>query len=256
MTERSRARSFVAAARTRTRASRGAILVIAIGLVALCPAAASAAPVNRASDRAALNAYHAYLQSLVSLAPSWRQDDNAYVASISGRCGGVLRPLKGIPTSSLNAQAVSAFFAEAGGDLDAASVYPSARPALGRLAASLGPLRWSSAGIRKVVSDFVGAERRLQAVGTSNLCADAHVLASSHGRDISHGTAAFVAKFAHRVVAAGDAATAFLSVLARYATPTDHGLISSTDHLLQQFASRIKALAVPEAKKLVVALGV
>lgn len=253
MTQRTPAESIAGA--VQARAPRRRVLAIVIGLIAVCPAAASAAPVNRASDRAALSAYHAYLNTLVSTVPAWRRDDNAYISSLAGKCGGVLAPLRHVPASSVNKQALLAWELEAGGDLDAVSVYPSSRPALGRMAASLAPLHWSSAGIRNVVSGFVGAERRLLALTPSNLCADSRVLAASHARRVAHGTAAFVSKFAHRVVAAGKAAGAFLAVLSRYASPSEHGLISSTNHLLHEFNAKIKALAGPEARKLVGVLG-
>lgn len=252
MTERTWAGSIAAA--IRPCVPRGGVLAIAIGLLAALPAAASAAPINRASDRAALNAYHAYLQDLVSIIPSWRHDDNAYIASISGKCGGVLDPLRHAAPGSYNKQAVLAFGVETGGDLDAV-VYPAARPALGRLAGSLASLHWSSAGIRRVVSGYVGAERRLFAVAPSNLCADARVLRASHGRKISRGTASFVVKFAHRVAGAGRAGTAFLSVLQRYSSPSERRLISSTNHLLHEFDARVKAQVQPEARKLVGVLG-
>ena len=252
MTERTRAGLIAAALRPRLRVPRRGILAIGIGLLAVWPAAASAAPVNRASDRAALNAYHAYLHDLVSLVPTWRQDDNTYINSISGQCGGVF---KHAAISSFNKKALLTFSLEAGGDLDAVSVYPSTRPVLGKLAGSLASLHWSSAGIRNVVSAYVAAERRLVTVGPSNLCADARALEASHGQRVSHGTAAFAVKFAHRVVAADRAGSAFLTVLAKFATPSEHGLITSTAHLLHQFGLKIAALAVPEAKKLVSVLA-
>lgn len=257
MRERTRPGSIARSVRPRRRGPRRGVLAIAVAVAALWPAAAAAAaaPVNRASDRAALNAYHAYLRDLVSMVPAWRQGDNGYIASISGTCGGALSVLKHAPPASFNKQAVLAFGLEAGGDLDAVSVYPSARPALGRLAGSLAALRWSSAGIRKVVSGYVAAERRLFAVRPSNLCADARVLRASHGRKISRGTAVFVSRFARRVGAAGKAATAFLTVLGRYASPSDRGLITSTSHLLHQFGAKVTALVKPEAKKLIGALG-
>jgi hypothetical protein len=255
MAERTRPGSIAPALRPRWRIPRRGVLAIVVVLVALCPAAASAAGVNRASDRAALNAYHAYLHDLVSMVPAWRQGDNGYISSISGKCGGVLAALAHAPASSLNRQALLAFGFEAGGDLDAVGVYPSARPALGRLSAGVASLRWSSAGIRRVVSGYLAAERRLLAVAPSNLCADAHVLAASHGTRISRGTAAFVSKFAHRLAAASKAATAFLTVLGRYASPSDRRLITSTDHLLHRFGAKVNALVKPEAKKLVRVLG-
>ena len=254
MTERTRAGSIATAIRPRLRAPRRRVLAIAIGLLAVWPAASSAA-VNRTSDHTALTAYHAYLNDLISMVPSWRTADDAYISSISGKCAGALSSLQHAAPGSFNKRALLAFGLEAGADLDAVSVYPSARPALGTLAASLGSLHWSNPGIQKVVSGYIGAERRLFALTPSDLCADAHALAASHGRSVSRGTAAFVTKFGHRVVAAGQIATAFLTVLARFAGPSDRGLVSSTNHLLHQFGTKVTALAGPEAKKLVAVLG-
>ncbi len=254
MTERMRAGLTAATVRPQFRVPRRGVLAIAIGLVAMWPAAASAA-VNRTSDHAALNAYHAYLHDLVSMVPSWRAGDDAYISSISGKCGGALSSLRHAAPGSFDKRALLAFGLEAGVDLDAVSVYPSARPALGKLAASLGSLHWSSSGIQKVVSAYVGAERRLYALTPTNLCADAHALAASHGRGVARATAAFVTKFGHRVQAAGQVATAFQTVLGRFAAPSDRGLINSTNQLLNQFGLKVSSLAGAEAKKLVGVLG-
>jgi hypothetical protein len=62
-------------------------------------------------------------------------------------------------------------------------------------------------------------------------------------------------KFAHRIAAASKAATAFLTALGRYASPSDRRLITSTDHLLHRFQARVSALVKPEAAKLARVLG-
>jgi hypothetical protein len=253
MTERSRAGSIEVTIR-RSRPRVGLAVAICAGLLALSPGVAAAAPVNRASDRVALEAYHSYLQDLVSIVPTWRNDDNAYIASISARCSGVLHRLKHAATGTYNQDAVLVFGEESGGDLDAV-VYPSARPALADLAAKVSSLRWSSSGIRKVITTYIGAERSLFNVAPSNLCADARVLASSHGRAISRRTAAWVVRYSHRVTAATRDGAAFITVLARYVTPSERGLVRSTTHLLDRFDSAVKAEVVPEVKKLVGVLG-
>lgn len=89
---------------------------------------ASAASLNARSDHVALNAYRAYLQSLVSITPAWRRTAAAYVSSISGQCPHVLRSLKNAQPGTFSETALVRFGNEAGGDLDAAT-YPHGRRA-------------------------------------------------------------------------------------------------------------------------------
>ncbi len=190
----------------------------------------------------------------MAIVPTWRQDDSAYVASISGQCGGVLDPLQHARPGTFNRDAALAFGLEIGGDIDAVD-YPSARPSLATLTATVAPLRWSSAGIRRVVRNYLGAERSLLGLAPSNLCADAHVFVASHGRRISRASARWVVKFARRTAAAGRDATAFLNVLARYVTPSERGLISSTSRLMHRFAVAVNTKIGPEGRKLLAVLG-
>jgi hypothetical protein len=81
------------------------------------------------------------------------------------------------------------------------------------------------------------------------------VLAATHARHISRGAAAFVTEYADRLGAVSRDGTAFMNVLARYAAPSERGLIISTSRLQHQFSSAVKAAVAPAARKLIATLG-
>lgn len=231
-------------------------LIIAVASLALSTAAtASAASLDARSDHVALNAYRSYLQSLVSITPAWRRTATAYVSSISGECPHVLRSLKSAQPGTFSEAALIRFGIEAGGDLDVAT-YPLVQPAFAKLALSLDGLRWTGAGNRTAITHFLAAESGLLHLAPSNLCSDARALAAAHGRSTAPATRRFVTKYAHRTSVAGQDGASLLTVLKRYATPSESGTVTKINQLLKRWAATVQNRLVPEGKKLLTALGI
>ncbi len=116
------------------RASRKWVAVgVAVGSLALLPAGAGAAPIDTASDHAALVAYHSYVEGLLSSLPAAHTAMADYVSSISARCPDVLAPIAALPSGSVNNGAALAVGEELGEDLDAAA-YPALRAPFARFA--------------------------------------------------------------------------------------------------------------------------
>ncbi len=141
------------------RASRKWVAVaiaFAAGSLALWPAGAGAAPIDTASDHAALVAYDSYVEGLLSSLPAAHVAVADYVSSISARCPDVLAPIEALPPVSVNGGAALAIGEELGEDLDAAA-YPALRGPSARFAATLAQLRWSSSQTNRTMSGFVTA---------------------------------------------------------------------------------------------------
>ena len=141
------------------RASRKWVAVaiaFAAGSLALWPAGAGAAPIDTASDHAALVAYDSYVEGLLSSLPAAHVAVADYVSSISARCPDVLAPIEALPPVSVNGGAALAIGEELGEDL-AAAAYPALRAPSTKLAATLAQLRWSSPQTNRTISGFVAA---------------------------------------------------------------------------------------------------
>jgi hypothetical protein len=230
-------------------------LAVAVASLALWPAAADASRLDSRSDGVALHAYHAYLQSLLSIGPAWGKADDSYLTSISGQCPHVLGALKNARPGTFSQSALVTFGIEAGGDLDAVA-YPVAQPALARLSSSLDRLHWSGPGTKTVIKRYLSAESSLLHVTPSDLCSDSRALAAAHGGHAPHGTLVWVRKFAHRASAAAQYGTTFLTVLQRLATPAQRGSVKNIGRLLSRFDASVEKRSVSVGKKLLTVLGI
>jgi hypothetical protein len=146
------------------RTSRTSVaLGIAAGMLAAMPATAAAGQVDQTSDRAALTAYHSYLDGVGSRIPVVRKAESAYVSSISERCAGALVLLKNVSTASVNQTALFDFGEELGGSAFVVA-YSMPRDEFARMAVRLEKLHWSSPRIAKTIKRYVTAQERLFAV--------------------------------------------------------------------------------------------
>jgi hypothetical protein len=229
-------------------------VIVGVSLAALWPAAAAAAPIDVASDHVALGAYNRYLKDILAGVPAWRSDDNAFVASVARSCRGALASLKHRPASRLNRSAVVAFGLELGGDLDAAG-YAAGRGPLATMAATLGGLTWSSATTHHTVKVFLAAQHNLFSLAPSHLCADMRALAASRGQRTPRGTSRWLSKFLHRLAVEEGTGSKFISVLERFESASDLGLIADTNRVLRQSEAAIQTVVKHEAHKLVAVLG-
>ncbi len=237
------------------RASRRCVaLGIAVGSLALWPAGAGAAPIDVASDHAALVAYHSYVAGLLSNVPAIKTAIDKYVSSVAARCPGVLAPLALLPPGSANQGALLAVVEELGEDLGIASDGPLRGP-LSNLAAALTRLRWSSPETDRTIRGYLTAQHRLLALGPSRLCTDLRAFASSVGQQTPRGTLRWLAKAGRVVSDRENRFTAFEAVLAGFARPADAGLIHDIDRTSGRFQTAVKSSLTPAARRLLAALG-
>jgi len=237
------------------RRSRASIaLGIAAGVLAAMPATAGAAGVDQRSDRAALTAYHRYLEDVTARVPAVRKAESAYVSSISQRCAGALAPLKNASTSSVNETALFDFGEELGGSAFVVA-YSTPRDQFAKMAVTLGKLHWSSPRTAKTVKCYLTAQDRLFALAPSDVCTDAQALAASHAETVPPGATQWIAKFRGAAVAQQSAAQAFGKVLDEFQIPADKSLVASDSGLLRSLSGSLKAVAKSGATKIVHALG-
>jgi hypothetical protein len=227
--------------------------LIAAGALIL-PSAAIAAPVDRTSDHVALRAYQRYFSWLVSQAPAWRRDGDAFVASISGSCPNVLAAVNLLPVSSVNKGAVTSFGEEIGADLGAVANVSSRVP-LGNMAKTLSGLRWSSHQTSEQIKRFLAATRKLVRLAPSDVCADARALAASNAQVTPPGTLRFLATVGRVSSAARAGGSAFETILARFQTAADRPVIDGINRLKHRLTSALRAFATAEVGKVLSALG-
>ena len=229
-------------------------LGIAAGVLAAIPATAAAAQVDQTSDRAALTAYHSYLERVSSRIPVVRKAESEYVSSISQGCAGALVPLKNVSTGSVNQTALFDFGEELGGSAFVVA-YSTPRGEFARMAGQLGRLRWSSPRIAKTIKRYVTAQERLFAVAPGDVCTDAQALVASRAQTVPPGAAQWFTKFSGAAVAQQSAAAAFAKVLDEFQTPADKSLVASDSALLRSLNGKLKGVATSGATHIVHALG-
>jgi hypothetical protein len=231
-----------------------AVSVTAALLALVCSAVANAAiaPVDAASDHAAILAYHRYLST--STAPS-RSAADAFVSSVAGSCPNVLAAVNLLPPNVVNKGAVVAFGEEVGGDLLAAAAYPPSRGPFAKLARALSRLRWSSGQTSETITRYTTSVGRSLRLRPSDLCDDAKALAASNAQVTPPGTLNWLASFGRNGTAAQNSTKAFLAVLGRYETPADASLINANNRLVKHAESALKSLLTTEVPKLLSALG-
>lgn len=223
-------------------------------LLSLAPASAIATPLDLASGRTALNAYHAYFATLVaSLSASERRGD-AFVASVSTGCPNVLAEVGSQPPGSTSEAALTAFGQEIGFDAALAVSAPGIA-SFAALSKTLTRLHWSSPQAAGTIKSFVRAKRTLLALPTSDLCQDARALASSHAQSTPAGTQTFLATAARDVRRSAAGTLSFDKVLARFSTPAESRVIQSTNRLVQRLGESYSTVAVSEGFKLLPILG-
>ncbi len=239
------------------RASRKWVAVaiaFAAGSLALWPAGAGAAPIDTASDHAALVAYDSYVEGLLSSLPAAHVAVADYVSSISARCPDVLAPIEALPPVSVNGGAALAIGEELGEDLDAAA-YAALRAPFARFAATLAHLRWSSPQTNRTISGFVTALRRVFALRPSHLCSDLRAFVGSVGQKTPPGTLRYLARFARVQSVEQSRLSAFVAAVEQFLSPSDASLVADSNRAFKQYVAGAKAILNPQALRLVTALG-
>ena len=237
----------------RTTQTRVWPLVFLVATIALfCASSAGARPLDTASDRTAIRAYHALLRNLISERPSWQTKTDAFIASVSARCPNVAAPL--LMLNSANQSAVVAFGQEVGEDLIAARNNAD-MAAFDQFARTLSRLRWSSSHTQATVADSIKATRALLAFAPSDLCSDTGALVANNAQATPPGTTTWLAAFGRTYSAQQHALNGFLRVLGRFESRSDGRVIDSINHLVDRVAAAEQSLLVAEVPKLLSALG-
>ncbi len=228
-------------------------LGIAVALFVVSSGSAAAAPVDVASEHVAVRAFDRYLRGRIADVPAARQLENAFVASITASCQGVLTPVFRLPQGSLKPDTVLAFIEEISGDLTV-EIDAASHGRLARMTRALSHLPWSSKRTKATVTRFLDAQHRLLSLAPSNLCADANALAANP-QVTPPGTLQWVATLgtASRATTAGNAA--FLKMLGRFADASDAPVFKDIAGLPKRFVRAYKPLLKAAATKLLTTLG-
>lgn len=229
-------------------------LAAATALLSAWPASAGASPLDTASDRVALSAYHTYIGALLSGIPASRQHADAFVASISASCPSVLEAVGRLPAGSINEDALNLFGQEIGFDTVLAMGAPGGAP-LATLSRALSRLRWSGSQTAANIARLLKAKRALVMLAPSDLCLDARTLASSNAQVTPPGTLQFLATVRRDIHAADIGASAFEHILSRFQAPSERQMIETTNRLITRLELAYSTLGVTETLKLFPALG-
>lgn len=230
----------------RTPSSRLAAALLAAGLIALSLVAAGSArataPLNVTSDRAALNAYAAYLNAELRDAADGQADDSTYITGISNQCKGALAPLSqsSTPLTAGAQHTLKLLGEEMAGDL-AVSFGQADLTASSKFATALTKLHWTRAsGAGAIVRRYVNAQSALLGTATSDLCANA-LLAAAAPVPAPTGTKAFLKGYGKATLAASVTFTELLNVMQTYETAGEKSLVNRIATLSNEVSSDRKA---------------
>jgi len=226
--------------------------LLAAGLLAFSGETAAAAPIDTASARVGLRAYQRYLGAAVAEMPASTQADDAFVSSVSTTCPNVLAAVNLLPSNSTNSGAAVALGEEAGADLLLDSNVPDRAP-FATLMRSVSKLRWSKRGLAAKVEGSLVAQNRYFQLAPSDLCGDASAYASSNAQVTPPGTLTFLAEFNRVSNAPG--LSGLSTVLLRFETPADSGVVNDITRLQNKLVSGGQVLYQSASTKLVSVLG-
>jgi hypothetical protein len=165
----------------------------------------------------------------------------------------VLTPLGSLTSSQIDRRALIEFGEEVGGDLAIAFDREALTP-FRELTAALKHLRWSAPRSAGTVASLLVAEGRSLRVPHSKLCADARALVA-HPSAEPHGTRAFLAAYLPAASKSNRQLAPFLSLLARYQTPAEAGVIASIRALVARFKVISRADEKVDSRRVLKALG-
>ena len=222
--------------------------LIAVACLAV-PAAASASvatttSVNRHTDRAALNAYATYLQSLEAGKASAVAAEQLFASNTTATCYKALAPLatsQSVPAGT--SAALTSIGDEIGADAGLEFLTSAATP-MSQLASTLAGLHWGSYGPALTVKRFLAANQELTALAPSNLCKDANWVFTQAQEDapevtVPAATTTFLETYTTDSNNANQRLAAFVKLLDSYATSSDTPVATKIDLL----AAKVNALS-------------
>jgi hypothetical protein len=228
--------------------------VLTLAIVSAVGASTSvAASIDLSSDRSALGAYHRYVSVLVGAAGHGARMEHRYVTGVRRGCRGVLTPLGSLTSSQIDRRALLQFGEEVGGDLAIAFDREALTP-FRELTAALNHLKWSAPRSARTVASLLAAEDRSLNVPHSKLCSDARALVARPSTE-PHGTHAFLATYLPAAKKSTRQLAPFLSLLARYQTPAEGGVIASIRALVTRFNAISRADEKLDSARVLAALG-
>jgi hypothetical protein len=235
-----------------TRLSLLACAAVTLALVSA--GSASATLVDKSSDVKATRAYATFLHSLVSRAPAWQTNGDAFIASITANCPNVLAAVNMLPLTASNAGGIRTFGEEMGSDLAAVSNAAN-KASFERLVHALSRLRWSGRATKSALTRFVAAGRVFLSVPPSDLCTDAQALAASSAQTTPPGTVTWLANDQRIINAQRRGLDGFIGVLKRFQTPADRRFVNGIDNLAVVLTADQNSFLSAEVPKLEASLG-
>ena len=243
--------------------NRAAATALVAAACLAAPAAASASTastaVNRHADRAALNAYATYLQSLVAGKSSGVDAEQIFSSDTAATCYKALAPIAtspSVPTGT--STALTNIGDEMGADARLQFLTTVTTP-MSELATTLATLRWGTSGPAVTVRRFLSANQTLMALQPSNLCGDANNVASQAGeQNVStpQATLTFLNAYQTDSSVANTRLTAFVKLLDNYATVSDKPIAAKIDLLAARVNQISTATITAGTRSLFHALGV
>jgi hypothetical protein len=94
---------------------------------------------------------------------------------------------------------------------------------------------------------------RITAIWTT--CCRVQAFAASNAQQTPAGTDRWLAKLAVLQTAQQSRLAAFQAVLERFRSPADAGLVADSEKIQRRFGAAVKSILMPEAKRLLSALG-
>lgn len=205
-------------------------------------ATAAQLPLNYASDRRALNAYAAYLTTLLTAAPTGNANDTAYISTISSQCKSALAPLTQ-PSQQVNTEVqhtLTVLGEEMGDDLTI-NFDQSAVAGFAKFTTALSRLHWSRySGWYMAIRHYVNTQNSVLAFSPSSLCADAGY-AELRPAYVPDGTKAFIKAYNESSKAANGALADLTKLMETYEIPSEKALVSRISSLVSQVSSLTKS---------------
>jgi roadblock/LC7 domain-containing protein len=246
--------------------------LIAVACLAV-PAAANASVAstnaNRRADRAALNAYATYLQSLVADKASGVDAAQLFTQDTRTICYKALEPIaasQSVPAADLSALTSIVGEIDADAHLEflttaTTSIGQPATTPLGQLATTLSSLHWGSGAATSTVTRFLAADEALAVLPARPLCSDADSVAAQAQTNapvvtVPPATQTFLETYKSDSSVANARLAAFVKLLNSYVTSSDSGVATKIDLLAIRVKSISTAVITTATKSLLRVLGI
>jgi hypothetical protein len=197
-------------------------IVAAVLALGLSPAEAAAAPRDAASTHAYLVAAYTALHAVVTRWSSVEADIHKLDSKLRAECPDV-------GAGSPQSEEEQKLSAEVAGALWATGYHTNAK-AIQAFIKTVSSLKWSNAAVTRSTRKYTTGLREMVALGIPDLCGDVRTWAAGGYKAVSTDTQQY---FQH--VEAIEVKEVPRKLLARYAMPSDRGLLVRVEHLATKY---------------------